>query len=391
MCRHAGKVYLHVREGKRMSSGYTVTSTSWSSAEVEQPIILLQQQTTRLLFAPQLVDNFKDSSACVRGYLCWERKGKNDAWEPWQEGNLLTLKKGEGIKIELRAEAVKALFTGLAELYSLYETHGIQPGTHQFLKADGPLAAVANLTSTQLDVLAKADAKLGTAALIKLVEWAGGLPSSSAAIDQLAAVSHNNLQHLTALAGIAKLQSAIDTWRANENNADEEFWQQLLIEHQFIMENLFAFPIAIVAQKAYVGGKQLDNKGANLLDYLLKNELTSNAIILEIKTPRTHLLGSEYRDGLYNPSKELTGAVLQALDYRMSFTQTSFMFKAQGSDVDAAEPPCFVIAGHTAQLDMPEKKKSFELFRRQFRGVQLNTFDELFARADKQLKLLLKE
>ncbi|MFZ5823898.1 MAG: Shedu immune nuclease family protein [Bacillota bacterium] len=373
-----------------MSRGYTVASTSWSSAEVQEPIVLLQQKTTRLLFAPQLVDNVNDSSACVRGYLCWERKGKNDAWEPWQEGNLLTLKKGEGIKIELRAEAVKVLYTGLTELYSLYDSHGIQPGTHQFLKADGPLAAVANLSGTQLDVLAKADSKLGTAALIKLVEWAAGLPSSSVAIDQLASVSHNNLQHLTALAGIAKLQSAINTWQANEHNAVEEFWQQLLIEHQFIMESLFAFPIAIVAEKAYVGGKKLDNKGANLVDYLLKNELTGNAIILEIKTPRTHLLGSEYRDGLHNPSKELTGAVLQALDYRMSFTQTSLLFKGQGSDVEAAEPPCFVIAGHTAQLDTPAKKKSFELFRRQFGGVQVVAFDELFARADKQLKILLQ-
>lgn len=70
--------------------------------------------------------------------------------------------------------------------------------------------------------------------------------------------------------------------------------------------------------KAYVGGKSVLNTGGNIVDFLVKNYLTNNAALVEIKTPGTRLLGRLYRSGVYNPSDELSGSLMQVLNYRSS-------------------------------------------------------------------------
>lgn len=50
------------------------------------------------------------------------------------------------------------------------------------------------------------------------------------------------------------------------------------------------------------------------------------------------------------------------------------------------DPLC--IAGHTDQLDEDLKRKSFELFRRGLKDVQVVTFDEVFGQAKALLELV---
>ena len=76
----------------------------------------------------------------------------------------------------------------------------------------------------------------------------------------------------------------------------------------YVLEQVFSWPVTIVNEKAYVGGKAVDNKGGGLVDFLVKNQLTNNVALIEIKTPGTELLSkNEYRNGVYNLSEELTG------------------------------------------------------------------------------------
>ena len=72
--------------------------------------------------------------------------------------------------------------------------------------------------------------------------------------------------------------------------------------------------MVFVGDKAYVGGMNVDRQDAKFVDYLYANDSSNDAFVS--KTPVTKLLGSKYRKGVYKPSAELSGSVVQALDYR---------------------------------------------------------------------------
>ena len=65
-------------------NNYQVTATSAKSAIVGDIILdeieLRQNEKTRLIFRPQIVDNIHDASASVKGRFLFQRKGKNGSW-----------------------------------------------------------------------------------------------------------------------------------------------------------------------------------------------------------------------------------------------------------------------------------------------------------------------
>ena len=76
---------------------------------------------------------------------------------------------------------------------------------------------------------------------------------------------------------------------------------------------MFSWPCTVVKDQAYVGGKNVSNTRGKIVDFLVKNRITENAVLIEIKTPQTPLLGREYRQGVINISEDLSGAILQVL------------------------------------------------------------------------------
>lgn len=377
------------------SEEITVTSTSLQSAVVEQPIVLRQGSATRLIFRPEIVRNKSDQSASVRGHLLWQKKGKNDSWEDWKDISLSSLKKGEGVVFELRSAEVRVLFEGVKQLYELHEAHGVPMGKQTFVAADSPITALLSLGRDELTSLIDANQVLGASLLVKLLRWASEQKDVDQIVDDLTGLDPEHLLSLSAVAGVASLRQAERLWawfqehRNDPRVAKEEMWQKAFLKRQFLLEHLFAQPIAVVKDKAYVGGKSIQNTGANLVDFLLKNDLTHNAALLEIKTPLTRLLGSEYRAGLHNASSDLTGSVLQVLDYRSSFVTNWQVLAASGEPPPTPiDPPSVVIIGSSAELDTPDKKKSFELFRNQLPAVTVVTFDEVFERCRRLIKLL---
>jgi len=120
------------------------------------------------------------------------------------------------------------------------------------------------------------------------------------------------------LTGFGRLVSIIETWKINKENKTEEFWQKTLFDYLEIIAQVFSSPVVLSEQKAYLGGKSVDNTGGKEIDYIFKNKITDNIILVEIKTPKTNLLGSAYRGG-YSLSKEFTGALVQLLKYKIQY------------------------------------------------------------------------
>lgn len=187
---------------------------------------------------------------------------------------------------------------------------------------------------------------------------------------------------------IGGLQDVLGLWHSNQSNGNEEFWQATLSKFSYVLSQIFSYPVVILQGKAYVGGKSIRDSEGNLVDFLIQNALSENTALIEIKTPKTKLLGRSYR-GVHPPSSELSGAVLQGTNYKFSLMRHHPGLQAEDERrFDAFDPPCIVIAGSLTEVSDPKRRKSFELFRQGLKSVQVITYDELFGKVEALIKLL---
>jgi len=171
-----------------------------------------------------------------------------------------------------------------------------------------------------------------------------------------------------------------------KRNYTEPAWQKLFELNPFILSMIFGYPVVLVAAGASIGGLTLTGQGTKIADFLMENEGTHNAALVEIKTPHTELFGAEYRNGVWAPSKHVTSAIVQVLDQRAKLA-TNLPTLKHNSDLpllQAYSVDCVVVVGRTPDDDA--KKSSLELLRTQLKDVRVVTFDELLGKL-----LLLRE
>ncbi|MCC7385950.1 MAG: DUF4263 domain-containing protein [Deltaproteobacteria bacterium] len=371
-----------------MSDSIEVRSTSSASADVSD-VELRVTAITRLLFRPELVANPNDRAAAVRGTFIYQRKTPSDAWEDCPRQPLSTLRAGEGYCLELRAAEVLRLFERMTELYKLFEKEGVPIGENRFVRVPSFLEGFADATVDELTSALTTHGDLGVQALIKLLSWASRATNLPEVVRRLAAMQPDILHELSASVKLSELRSLRERWNANDRNDSEEFWQQLLAENSFLLEQLFTFPITVIKGKAYVGGKTLFNDGGQLADFIVSNTVTTNLGLVEIKTPATPLLARPYRDGVYPLGPDVAGGIAQVLTYRDTLRSSieSLSYNSEAR-LEAWHPQAVVIAGTGSGLRTGAERRSFELQRRQFRDVQLVCFDELHGRLDSLIGLL---
>ena len=355
-----------------------IDPTSKDSAVCE-PVVLRLTDTRRLVFKPELVNSVHDKRQSVKGRFIYQRKKKADEWEDVDSASLSHLKCGEGYQLAIDTEEVFKLVEALNTLYTLHGASGIPKKATVAFPANQAVAD--SLTADKLDALGQALQKVGTDELKRIVGWAVKTENAAKAIQHLERLDVDSLQKLNTIVGISSLKNALALWEKNKTNSDEEFWQKKLEENAFVLSQVFSSPVVIVKGKAYVGGKGIENTGGNVLDYLCANELTRNALLIEIKTPLTPLLGSLYRGDVHNVSTELAGAVMQVSNSKDALLKNCHALKANSaSKFEAFNPPCVVVAGNTGELTDTLRLKSFELFRNGLKDVSIITYDELFAK-----------
>jgi hypothetical protein len=173
-------------------------------------------------------------------------------------------------------------------------------------------------------------------------------------------------------------------WDNQKENADEEFWQITFKENVYVLSQVFAVPMVFIQDKAYVGGMKLDRGEAKFVDYLFSAESSREAILIEIKTPATRILGSEYRNGVFPPSPELSGAVVQVLRYRAELARNlQAITEDREIKIATFSPKCVIVTGNAeAQFKDPNMRKSFELYRGVLKDVEIVTYDELFRKVE---------
>ena len=159
----------------------------------------------------------------------------------------------------------------------------------------------------------------------------------------------------------------------------EKKWQLFLKENSWIFSSIFAQPVILYRDEAYVGGKNIDNQNGKFNDFLIKNSLSDNVSFLEIKTHKTKLLdNTPYRgNDVFSASKELTGCINQVLNQRDNFQKEFYQQKVKSkANFETFNSKCVVLIGSVMDLT-EDQKYAFELYRSNSRDVEVLTFDEL--------------
>lgn len=362
-----------------------VVSRSAMTADAT-PVVLSSTERFRFRFMPMLVDNQNNPEQSVRGKLLLERKSKNekyfptDSVAPCEKVTRGSAKNGDWVEIELHSEETYNLFMGLKKLYDLSGCmNGIPFGSARFAQIDSSFSSFLEVIQNDPSA-ARMIGEPQNFELIKiLLQLITQTSSHESLKNSLSSLANENLQALTTSASLEGLKRVEALMRENLDNGKEEFWQQKVFnENQWVLAQIFSCPCTIYAQKAFVGGKSLDNKGGNVCDFIYRNKMTQNVALIEIKTPCTAIVGKPYRE-TYSMSLDMSGAVNQVLNYRDELQKNFSTLTRDLEEADtvrAFSPKCVVVIGKISTLNA-KQQKAFELYRNSFNNLTIITFDEL--------------
>lgn len=183
------------------------------------------------------------------------------------------------------------------------------------------------------------------------------------------------------------------------NRSEEALWQAFFEKNRWIFGyGLFYLSASGLSDKKLeqiVAGATVATDGKRV-DGLLRTRGRVGAVCLvEIKRHRTPLLKKKpYRDGVWQPSSELAGAVAQTLltvdGMERQFQQMLHITDEQGNptgeDAVIARPRSVVICGSLSEFVAEhginhDRFRCFELYRRHLVSPDVVTFDELYERA----------
>ena len=123
---------------------------------------------------------------------------------------------------------------------------------------------------------------------------------------------------------LARLDALIGEYERMMNRISRESeWQRFFKRYKFVLGQALGCPIVFVQGQPSIRGSKFGGSGGKYGDFLYKNSLTNNSVIVELKTPRTKLLNATpVRGGMYGPSSALTGGLTQVLDQRSNFQKS---------------------------------------------------------------------
>ncbi|MFH0734654.1 MAG: Shedu immune nuclease family protein [bacterium] len=355
---------------------YTVSPKTNKFANVEEPIVLSESSTTRLIFQAGINNSNIMSGQTVGGEILHQRKGPNDEWEDIESIDKRKLRSGEGVKIHFHSNELKTLFESLSELYQLGE-YGVPQRKKEMIV--GYADQIIEIPEDRKSFIQKL-----------LSEDYG---------EEIWAELIDNDPDLATRLSMAKLQQnriiALKEFEGsiNDETLSELHWQNFFSNNKWIFGYglNYVFLSELKEQPNY-GGGDYTAKGNQKGDFLLNSNATSKfTVLVEIKKPSTRLLlqntknkNYQYRNNIFIPDYELSGGVSQiqsncemwghvARDYNNK--------KLEQKGIYTFQPKGILIIGNLVQFQSDEERKSFELYRRNIYNPQIITFDELLERA----------
>jgi hypothetical protein len=174
-------------------------------------------------------------------------------------------------------------------------------------------------------------------------------------------------------------------------HSEEKVWQYFFEKNQWIFGYGLDYRYQEILQReVHLSEAELDGSNAVIGDYLLGEKFFTTFI--ELKKPSTPIFGSKgNRSNSWKLSNDLIESVSQILEHKASglirLDKEQFI-KGEPVSQKAYDSKVILIIGDWKELEKSDsalerniKKKTFELFRRDSRNIEILTFDELFERA----------
>ncbi len=174
-------------------------------------------------------------------------------------------------------------------------------------------------------------------------------------------------------------------------HSEEKVWQFFFEKNQWIFGYGLNYRYQEILQReVHLSNSELDGSNTVIGDYLLGDNFFTTFI--ELKKPSTPLFGSKSnRSNSWKLSNELIESFSQILEHKASglirLDSQQFII-GEPIKQKAFDSKVILIIGNWSDLEGSEntlekeiKKKTFELFRRDSRNVEILTYDELYERA----------
>ena len=326
-------------------------------ADVDQEFVLEDKPQTRTVFKAQI------HAGGIRGWICRYKKDTGGNNEEIIPTDFRQIRANEGIKIELPTAGVATLYPKCTELARLLEEQGIRYGEQSF-------------TITNADALVITDEN--KAAIIRK------LLDDNLGEEIWTQLAENNPDIATRLAN-AQLQtdraSVVRQFEEmlDNDSLEEGVWQNFFEENTWIFGYGLRYQILRVEQtQPTYGGSHITGKGGQRGDFLMATDAeTKFTCLVEIKRPNTPLLQStEYRNGVWGVSSEFAGAVSQiqvnCARWEIEGARTDGNRELMG-DTCTVAPRGIVVVGNTSQLDIHDKRNSFERYRNAIHNSEIIT------------------
>jgi len=201
---------------------------------------------------------------------------------------------------------------------------------------------------------------------------------------------HFTKEDLEVLSGRRKGLEEFSLNLKRESDWDEKDWQKFFNENTWIFGYGLDYQFLNILQKeAHISDIDLDSKNDVITDFLLGS--SKFTVIVELKRPDTPIFTTEKnRSESWQLSHELTKAVSQILAQKAEWEIKSKMqqYDSFGKALSniTIDPKAILIIGDFKQFDGSNKndvikQKTFELYRRNLRNIEIITYSELYERA----------
>lgn len=194
----------------------------------------------------------------------------------------------------------------------------------------------------------------------------------------------------------SKLESDHNYWKtyAEDNSisahSEEKIWQYFFEKNQWIFGYGLDYRFQQILQReVHLSNSELDGSNTVIGDYLLGDKFFTSFI--EIKKPSTPLFGTEKnRSNSWRLSNDLIDSVSQILEHKASGLirlDSNHYIQGEPLPQKAYDSKVILIIGNWSELngcltqEKEIKKKTFELFRRDSKNIEILTYDELYERA----------
>ena len=188
---------------------------------------------------------------------------------------------------------------------------------------------------------------------------------------------------------------ALRDWAQDHNvtsAADEAIWQAFFERNKWIFGLGLDYRFnSLLQREANVGEPDLSGRGSPKSDFLLSDSRFT--VLVELKTPDAPIFANRSnRAGTWSLHHQLTESVSQVLVQKAELigsmtNNTKFLKSGVPVTEETADPKTYLIYGtwpesaQGSERDAVARRRTFELYRRNLRNIEILTFDELLERA----------